>query len=75
VTLSGRYLAGAIGAGGVKIGGRFARDTYNITASRPLSPEEAIEIAIRRFGAKGSTDPRIEVERASVTAAWRREEE
>ena len=72
VTVSGRAVAGRIGPGGEKIGGRFTRDEFNITASRRLSPEEVEAIALRRFGAGGEY-PLLSINRISVTAAMSRE--
>jgi len=72
VTVSGRAVAGRVGPGGEKIGGRFTRDEFNITASRQLSPEEIEEIALRRFGAGGEY-PLLSINRISVTAAMSRE--
>ena len=72
VTVSGRAVAGRIGPGGVKVGGRFTRDEFNITASRRLSPEEVEEIALRRFGASGEY-PLLSITNMSVTAAMTRE--
>jgi hypothetical protein len=72
VTVSGRAVAGRIGPGGVKVGGRFTRDEFNITANRRLSPEEVEEIALRRFGAGGEY-PLLSISRISVTAAMTRD--
>lgn len=72
VTVSGRALAGRVGPGGEKIGGRFTRDEFNITSNRRLSPEEVEAIAIRRFGAGGEY-PLLSIDRMSVTAAMVRD--
>jgi hypothetical protein len=72
VTVSGRALAGRVGPGGVKIGGRFTRDEFNITSNRRLSPEEVEEIALRRFGAGGEY-PLLSIDRMSVSGAMVRD--
>ena len=72
VTASGRAVAGRIGAGGEKIGGRFVRDEWNLTFSRRMTPEEVEAIALRRFGAGGKY-PILTINRISVTAAMSRE--
>lgn len=72
ITASGRSVAGRVGAGGEKVGGRFTRDSFNITANRELSQEEIEEIALRRFGAGGKY-PLLVIERMSVTGAMIRE--
>lgn len=71
VVASGRAVAGRIGPGGVKVGGRFTRDTWNLTFSRRMTPEEIEEIALRRFGAGGEY-PLLSIDRISVTAAMTR---
>ena len=68
VTMSGRAVAGRIGPGGEKIGGRFTRDSFNITTNRRMTPDEVEAIALRRFGAGGKY-PLLTVSRLSVTAA------
>jgi len=68
VTMSGRAVAGRIGPGGIKIGGRFTRDEYNLTFNRRMTPNEIEAIALRRFGAGGEY-PLLTVSRVSVTAA------
>jgi hypothetical protein len=72
VTIQGRAVAGREGPGGIKIGGRFVRDEFNVTASRPLTPEEVEEEAMRRFGAAGAY-PLVSIRTLSVTAAMKRE--
>lgn len=72
ITVSGRAVAGRIGPGGEKVGGRFTRDEFNITSNRRLSPDEAEAIALRRFGAGGEY-PLLSIDRMSVTAAMVRE--
>lgn len=68
VTVSGRNVAGRIGPGGEKIGGRFTRDEFNITTNRRMTPAEVEELALRRFGAGGDY-PLLSISRISVTAA------
>lgn len=72
VTVSGRSVAGRVGPGGVKVGGRFTRDEFNVTSSKQLTPEQVEQIALRRFGAGGEY-PLLTIERMSVTAAMSRE--
>lgn len=72
VTVSGRAIAGRIGPGGEKVGGRFTRDEFNITSNRRLSPDEVEAIALRRFGAGGKY-PLLSIDRMSVTAAMVRD--
>jgi len=71
VTIQGRALAGRTGEGGVKIGGQFVRDEFNITASRELTPEEIIDEAFARFGASGAY-PLVSIRTIAVTAAMKR---
>jgi hypothetical protein len=71
VTIQGRSVAGRVGPGGVKVGGRFTRDEFNITSSRPLTPEEVESVATRRFGAAGEY-PLVSIRNISVTAAMTR---
>jgi len=68
VTVSGRNVAGRIGPGGEKIGGRFTRDSFNITTNRRMTPNEVEAIALRRFGSGGEY-PLLSITRLSVTAA------
>lgn len=68
VTVSGRAVAGRIGPGGIKIGGRFTRDEFNITTNRRMTPDEVEALALRRFGAGGDY-PLLSISRISVTAA------
>lgn len=68
VTVSGRNVAGRIGPGGEKIGGRFTRDEFNLTFNRRMTPNEIEGIALRRFGAGGEY-PLLSISRVSVTAA------
>ena len=72
VVIQGRSVAGRIGPGGEKVGGRFTRDEFNITSNRQLSPQEVVDIGIRRFGAGGSA-PLVSIRNISVTAAMSRE--
>lgn len=72
ITIQGRAVAGRIGPGGVKVGGRFTRDEFNITSNRQLTPNEAIDIATGRFGA-GGTYALVSIRNISVTAAFSRE--
>jgi len=68
VSIYGRAVAGRLGPGGEKIGGRFVRDEFNLSFSRPMTPQEIEDIAMRRFGAGGKY-PLVSVFRMSVTAA------
>ena len=72
VVIQGRSIAGRIGPGGEKVGGRFTRDEFNITSNRQLSPQEVIDIGSRRFGAGGSA-PLVSIRNISVIAAMARE--
>ena len=68
VSIYGRAVAGRLGPGGEKIGGRFVRDEFNITTSRPMTPDEVEDLAMRRFGAGGEY-ALVSIYRMSVTAA------
>lgn len=68
IVMNGRALAGRIGLGGEKIGGRFVRDTFNLTFNRQMSIEEIEAIALRRFGASGEY-PLLSIDRISITGA------
>lgn len=72
VSISGRAVAGRVGPEGVKIGGRFTRDEFNITSNRRLTPEEVTDIAQRRFGAGGEY-PLLSIRQISVTSAMVRD--
>lgn len=68
----GRFVAGTI-RDGVKVGGRFAHEEYNLTSSRQLTKEEIVDMAKTRIGKKGGS-PILEVFSVEVVAAYSREE-
>lgn len=69
----GRYIAGTIRAG-KKVGGQFAHEEYDLPASRPLTKEEAEDMARGRIGKQGGS-PIMEVFSVEIVAAYSREEE
>lgn len=68
----GRYVAGTI-RDGVKVGGRFAREEYDLPTNRQLTKEEAEDMARGRIGKKGGS-PIMEVFSIEIVAAYFREE-
>jgi len=72
VVIFGRYVAGTI-RDGVKVGGRFAHEEYDLPTNRLLTKEEVIDMARGRVGKAGGS-PIMEVFSIEVVAAYFREE-
>lgn len=72
VVAYGRYTAGMV-VKGVKVGGRFGHEEWDLTSSRPLTKEEIEDMARSRLGKKGGT-PRMEIFNVQAVAAYFREE-
>lgn len=72
VVVSGRYLAGQV-RDGVKVGGRFAHEEWDLTTNRQLTKEEIEDMARSRLGKVGGS-PIMEIASIAVVAAYYREE-
>jgi len=66
VSMYGRGIAGRADGKG----GQFVHDERYITTSREMTPAEILDIAKRRFGPGGTTDPIIDVYSMTVTQAY-----
>jgi len=71
VVVFGRYVAGTI-RDGVKVGGRFAKEEYDLPTNRKLTKEEVMDMAKGRIGKTGGSSI-MEIFSMEVVEAYARE--
>lgn len=71
VVVFGRYVAGTI-RDGVKVGGRFAKEEYDLPSNRKLTKAEIMDMAKGRLGKKGGS-PIMVIFSMQVVEAYSRE--